>query len=76
MATITDPVLNRLRAALDEMYGDRIERVVLFGSRARGDAQPSTLASNLADPFFAQPQRNSAATTMLVQISFGSTFST
>jgi uncharacterized protein len=33
-----DPVLKHLRAALDEMYGERIERVVLFGSRARGDA--------------------------------------
>jgi predicted nucleotidyltransferase len=33
-----DPVLSRFRAALDEMYGDRLERVVLFGSRARGDA--------------------------------------
>jgi predicted nucleotidyltransferase len=33
-----DPVLRRYRAALDELYGDRIERVVLFGSRARGDA--------------------------------------
>ena len=33
-----DPILRRFRAALDEMYGDRIERVVLFGSRARGDA--------------------------------------
>lgn len=33
-----DPVLSRFRAALDEMYGDQIERVVLFGSRARGDA--------------------------------------
>ncbi len=33
-----DPVLKRLRAALDALYGDRIERVVLFGSRARGDA--------------------------------------
>jgi predicted nucleotidyltransferase len=33
-----DPVLKQLRAALDEMYGERIERVVLFGSRARGDA--------------------------------------
>ena len=28
----------RFRKALDEMYGDRIDRVVLFGSRARGDA--------------------------------------
>src|ERR1700694_642949 len=34
----TDPVLRRFRAALEEIYGDRIERVVLFGSRARGDA--------------------------------------
>jgi uncharacterized protein len=33
-----DPTLKRLRAALDEMYGERLERVVLFGSRARGDA--------------------------------------
>jgi predicted nucleotidyltransferase len=24
------------------MYGDRIERVVLFGSRARGDAQENS----------------------------------
>jgi predicted nucleotidyltransferase len=33
-----DPLLKRLRRALDELYGDRIERVVLFGSRARGHA--------------------------------------
>ena len=32
-------ILKRFRAALDEMYGGRLERVVLFGSRARGDAQ-------------------------------------
>jgi Xaa-Pro aminopeptidase len=32
-----DPVLKRFRAALDKLYGDRLERVVLFGSRARGD---------------------------------------
>jgi uncharacterized protein len=34
-----DPILRRFRAALDALYGDRIERVVLFGSRARGDAR-------------------------------------
>ncbi|HEY4174026.1 MAG TPA: nucleotidyltransferase domain-containing protein [Rhodopila sp.] len=34
-----DPVLRRYRAALDKIYGDRLDRVVLFGSRARGDAQ-------------------------------------
>ena len=33
-----DPILKRFRAALDSLYGDRIERLVLFGSRARGDA--------------------------------------
>src|SRR5262249_21391572 len=34
-----DPILKRFRAALNTLYGDRIERVVLFGSRARGDAR-------------------------------------
>ena len=42
MAAIDDPVLIRFRAALDAAYGDRIERVVLFGSRARGDARPDS----------------------------------
>ncbi len=36
VAALDDPVLKRFRAALDELYG---ERVVLFGSRARGDAR-------------------------------------
>jgi uncharacterized protein len=31
-------VLVRFRKALDEMYGRRLDRVVLYGSRARGDA--------------------------------------
>jgi uncharacterized protein len=35
---LPDPILARFRAALDELYGDSLERVVLFGSRARGDA--------------------------------------
>ena len=38
MAT-TDPVLERFRAALAEFYEGRLERVVLYGSRARGDAR-------------------------------------
>jgi predicted nucleotidyltransferase len=37
-----DPLLKRFRAAVGEVYGDRVERVVLFGSRARGDAQPDS----------------------------------
>ena len=36
------PVLQRFRAAVDKTYGARLERVVLFGSRARGDAQPDS----------------------------------
>ena len=34
-----DPVSKRFRAAVTEIYGGRVERVVLFGSRARGDAR-------------------------------------
>ena len=34
-----DSVLARLRAALEAAYGGRLERVVLYGSRARGDAR-------------------------------------
>jgi predicted nucleotidyltransferase len=37
-----DPILRRFRAALAETYGDRLARVVLFGSRARGDAKPDS----------------------------------
>lgn len=37
-----DPILARFRAALDEIYGARVERVVLYGSRARGDARPDS----------------------------------
>src|ERR1700731_2215137 len=37
-----DPVLRRFRAMLDQIYGRRLERVVLYGSRARGDARPDS----------------------------------
>lgn len=37
-ALVADPILSRFRSALDEIYGNRLQRVVLFGSRARGDA--------------------------------------
>jgi uncharacterized protein len=37
-----DPILVRFRRALDKVYGDKIARVVLFGSRARGDAHPGS----------------------------------
>ena len=35
-----DPVLKRFKSALQDMYGDQIDRLILFGSRARGDARP------------------------------------
>src|SRR3972149_5594218 len=35
-------VLAEYRARLDEIYGDRPDRPVLFGSRARGDAEPDS----------------------------------
>jgi uncharacterized protein len=40
--TRANPILAKFRAALTEMYGDRLERVVLYGSRARGDARPDS----------------------------------
>ena len=39
MTAVSDPILRRFRAMLDQIYGQRLERVVLFGSRARGDAR-------------------------------------
>jgi predicted nucleotidyltransferase len=36
--TVVDaPILRRFRTALTELYGDRLDRVVLYGSRAHGD---------------------------------------
>ena len=37
-----DPTLARFRAAPAEVYGARLERIVLYGSRARGDARPDS----------------------------------
>ncbi len=42
MVTVINPVLQMFRAALDAMYGERIERVVLYGSQARGEAYPDS----------------------------------
>jgi uncharacterized protein len=53
MAIKDDPILKRFRAELDKVYGDRLDRVVLFGSRARGDARPDSdydIAVFLRDP--------------------------
>ncbi|MGO9547650.1 MAG: nucleotidyltransferase domain-containing protein [Rhodomicrobium sp.] len=40
--TKTDPIISKFRSALGKAYGPRLERVVLYGSRARGDAKPES----------------------------------
>ena len=40
--TVTDPIIVKFREAVNKAYGPRIERVVLYGSRARGDARPGS----------------------------------
>lgn len=42
LTTSTDPVLSRFRTAVTARYGDRVQRIVLFGSRARGDQRPDS----------------------------------
>ena len=42
MAPKPATVLCRLRAALEGAYGSRIERTVLFGSRARAEGGPTS----------------------------------
>lgn len=37
-----DPILVRLRAGVQRLFPDRVERIVLYGSRARGDASPAS----------------------------------
>jgi predicted nucleotidyltransferase len=39
LSALAPTVQSRLRQALASAYGHRLERAVLFGSRARGDAQ-------------------------------------
>lgn len=41
-ASASEPILRRFRAALGDLYGNRLERAVLFGSRARGTARPDS----------------------------------
>ncbi len=39
MAKIDPTVISEFKSALEQAYGERIERAVLYGSRARGDAK-------------------------------------
>ena len=35
-------ILTELRERLEALYGERLDRLVLFGSQARGDAEPDS----------------------------------
>jgi uncharacterized protein len=37
-----EKVLTALRSRMEEIYGERLVRMVLYGSRARGDAEPGS----------------------------------
>lgn len=41
-AVLADPVLARIKRELEALYGARLKRVVLYGSRARGDHGPES----------------------------------
>jgi predicted nucleotidyltransferase len=67
-----EPVLKRFRAAVAEVYGDRLERVILYGSRARGDHQPDSdydIAVFIKDPgsFYDESGRLAAITTDILE---------
>lgn len=42
METQVQAILSELRALLEACYGERLKRLVLFGSQARGDAEPGS----------------------------------
>jgi len=37
-----DRVLKRLKKELEDLYGDRLKELYLYGSRARGEARPDS----------------------------------
>jgi uncharacterized protein len=42
MTPTLTPILQDLKVNLERMYGDRLVHTILFGSQARGDAQPGS----------------------------------
>ena len=41
-AVLADPAFARLKKELETLYGTRLKRALLYGSRARGDSQPDS----------------------------------
>jgi predicted nucleotidyltransferase len=35
-------ILSRFKAQVDKILGNRLDRIILFGSRSRGDAEPDS----------------------------------
>ncbi len=69
---LDDPILRRFRAAVAEVYADRLERVVFYGSRARGDHQPDSdydIAVFINNPgsFYHESGRLAAITTDILE---------
>jgi predicted nucleotidyltransferase len=67
-----NPILHRFRAAVAEVYRDRLERVVLYGSRARGDHRPDSdydIAVFIKDPgsFYDESGRLATITTDILE---------
>ncbi|HUT34990.1 MAG TPA: nucleotidyltransferase domain-containing protein [Planctomycetota bacterium] len=42
MDTEVRQILSELRSGLEALYGDRLRHLILFGSQARGDAEPGS----------------------------------
>jgi len=50
-----DPILAEIKQRLTETIGDNVERIILFGSRARGDAHKDYSALFLRHPITTKP---------------------
>ena len=42
MSTDIRPILRKLRKGLMQIYGEQVDRILLYGSRARGDERPDS----------------------------------
>ena len=42
MSTDIRPILRKLKKGLMQIYGDQVDRILLYGSRARGDQRPDS----------------------------------